>query len=224
MVKIVGHRGAGEEAPQNTLLSFQTAIEIGCDRAELDVHLSKDNVVVVIHDEEVSKTTDGQGHVRDLTLAELKKLSCEQGQKIPTLEEVIRLCKGKIDLQIELKGLETPRYVCELIEKYGLIYSAQVTSFDVNLLREIKQLNSQINAGILLSKEPSEEIWKLATEMKLSYLCPAWDVVTRELVERAHREGMKVYAWRVNDQERYERVLNLGVDDIGTDFPRMFIN
>jgi glycerophosphoryl diester phosphodiesterase len=105
-MKIVGHRGAEGYAPENTLLSFEKAIELGCDRAELDVRLSKDGEIFVMHDAAVDRTTDGHGLVAEMTGDELKNLNCPSGQKIPTLQEAIDVCKGKIDLQIELKAGE----------------------------------------------------------------------------------------------------------------------
>ena len=127
MARIVGHRGAAGYAPENTLLSFQTAIDIGCDATEMDVRLSKDGEVVVIHDDGVSRVTDGTGFVDEMSLAELKKLDCPEKQKIPTLQEVIDLCKGKIDLLIELKAQGTPEKVNRIIERNKITENVAVT-------------------------------------------------------------------------------------------------
>src|SRR3989338_5973953 len=126
MVKIVGHRCAAGYAPENTLLSFQAAIQPGCDRAELDVRISKDREVIVFHDEEVSRLTKGTGFVHELSLAELKRLNCPKNQKIPTLQEVMGFCWGKIDLQIELKTNGTPKLVAKVLSENNFTENAVI--------------------------------------------------------------------------------------------------
>jgi glycerophosphoryl diester phosphodiesterase len=223
MAKIVGHRGAAGYAPENTLLSFQTAIDIGCDVTELDVRLTKDNKVVVIHDEEVSRVTDGEGFVCEMTLAKLKKLSCPKKQKIPTLQEVIDLCKGKIDLLIELKAQSTPGKINQIIVKNKITKNVAVVSFNYELLREIKKLNPKLRAGLLF-EECTEEIWKLVEEIPLDFIGPRGDIVTGGIVDRAHKMGKTVYAYHVKDKNVGKELLSLGVDEIGTDFPKLFID
>jgi glycerophosphoryl diester phosphodiesterase len=137
MINIVGHKGATGYAPENTLPSFQMAIAIGCDRAELDVRSTKDGQIVVFHDDEVSRLTNGVGLVSEMTLSELKKLDCEQGEKIPTLQEVIDVCKNKIDLQIELKADGTPELVNDIVLKNDIQDQVVITSFHDNLLKVI---------------------------------------------------------------------------------------
>ena len=113
--RIVAHRGGAGDAPENTLLAFKKAIDLGCDVVELDVRLTKDNQVVVIHDDDIDRTTNGRGKVAKMTLKQIKKFNCEEKQKIPTLQEVIDLCKGKIDIYIELKAEKTAKPVYDLI-------------------------------------------------------------------------------------------------------------
>ncbi|MFA4819219.1 MAG: glycerophosphodiester phosphodiesterase family protein [Patescibacteria group bacterium] len=223
MVKIVGHRGAAGYAPENTLLSFQTAIDIGCDRAEFDVRLSKDGEIVVIHDADVSRVTDGKGFVYKMTLAELKKLNCSQNQKIPTLQEVIDLCKGKIDLQIELKAEGTPQSVNQIILQNNIKKSVVITSFAVDLLKEIKNLNPKFKVGLLFKAYP-EKLWRLVNKIPLDFICPRYGITTKEIINQAHKLGKSVYAYHVNDKDTGNKLIALGVDEIGTDFPKLFIN
>ncbi len=222
MAKIVGQRGAAGYAPENTLLSFQTAIDIGCDAAELDVRLSKDNKVVVIHDEEVSRVTGCEGFVNEMTLAKLKKLNCPEKQKIPTLQEVVDLCKGKIGLLIELKAPGTPEKVNRIIVKNKIVKDVAVISFNFDLLREIKKLNPKLKAGLLF-EECSEEIWKLTEEIPVDFIGPRGDIVTKGIIDRAHKMGKTVYAYNVNDKNAGNELLSLGADEIGTYFPKLFI-
>jgi len=224
MTKFVGHRGAGNYAPQNTIMSFQMAIAIGCDRAELDVRLTKDKQVIVFHDDEVSKLTNGVGSVSKMTLSELKKLDCEQGEKIPTLQEVIDVCKDKIDLQIELKADGTPQLVNDLILKNDILSQVVITSFQENLLKEIKQLNYDLKVGLLFrTDEVMTKIWNLAKSVPLDFFAPFSGLVTKEFVDKAHSFGKSVYAYRVNERELGDKLIEMGVDDIGTDFPKLFI-
>jgi len=224
MIKIVGHKGAAGYAPENTLASFQMAIAIGCDRAELDVRLTKDKQVVVFHDDEVSKLTNGTGFINEMTLAELKKLYCAQGEKIPTLQEVIDICKDRIDLQIELKADGTPELVNNIIIKNGIQNQVVITSFRDYLLKEIKQLNPNLKVGLLFWRdEVMLKIWDLVDSVPLDFLAPYSELVTKEFVDKAHALGKSVYAYRVNDKELAEKLIAMGVDDIGTDFPRLFI-
>lgn len=220
---IVGHRGAAGYAPENTLLSFQKAIDLGCDRTEFDVRLSKDNVAVVIHDERVDRVTNGNGFVADLTLEEIKKLYCPENQKIPTVQEVIDLCKGKIDLQVELKAQGTPNVINKLIVKNNIISHVLVTSFDINLIKEIKEINREIKVGYLFETFPPN-IWKISKEIPLEYICPKSTIINKKKIEIAHSLGMKVYVFHVQDKILGDKLIELGVDDIGTNYPKLFIN
>lgn len=220
MVTIVGHRGAAGHAPENTLLAFQTAIDIGCDRVELDVRTSKDGTVVVFHDEDVSRTTNGKGLVHELNLLELKKLHCPQGQRIPTLQEVIDLCKNNIDLQIELKAPGTPQLVSEILASNGC--SALITSFESELLEEMKRVNPTFRLCLLL-QEYSEEVWKLADTISCDVIGLKGERITKEVVQKARHIGKSLYAYHVNEKDMGERLIAWGIKEIGTDFPKLFL-
>lgn len=223
MTKIVGHRGASGYAPENTLRSFQYAIDIGCDRTELDVRLSKDNEIIVIHDEEVSRITDGKGMVMDMSLAELKKLNCPDNQKLLTLQEVVDFCKNKISLQIELKAEDTPQAVNQLILKNDIENGVVISSFDIGLLREIKKLNPKLKVGLLF-REYSDDVWKFVEEIPLEFIGPKYNIVTAEMINKAHELGKIVYAYHVKEKDIGEKLIALGVDEIGSEFPKLFIN
>lgn len=224
MIKIVGHKGAAGYAPENTIGSFQTAIDIGCDRAELDVRMTKDNKVVVIHDKEVSKLTNGKGFVSEMTLADLKELDCKEGEKIPTLQEVIDVCKNKIDLQIELKADGTPKAVNSHILQNGIENQVVITSFKEHLLKEIKGLNPNLKVGLLFYTDNIlENIWNLVDSIPLDFLAPFSEIVTKELIDKAHSMGKTVYAYGVNDKKIGDKLISMGIDEIGTDYPKLFI-
>ena len=141
-MKIIGHRGAAGYTLENTLASFQKAIKIGCDGTELDVHLTRDNIPVVIHDSTVDRVTSGSGIVSQMSLEEIKKLDCKDKQKIPTLQEVIDLCREKINLKIELKADVAVRQVAEALKQNNIVPGTSVLSFDKGTLKEIRKIFS----------------------------------------------------------------------------------
>jgi glycerophosphoryl diester phosphodiesterase len=217
---IVGHRGACGHAPENTLKSFAKAIELGCQRVELDVHLSEDEVPVVIHDPNLDRTTNGKGPVNRLPLVELKKLDAGEGESIPTLVEVMDFCRGKAELQIELKDPDCPSAVAELIRERQDRKNMVVTSFDLPLLNKFAALMPDVPAG-LLNKDPDLDMVTVAREHHHRWICPHFNAVTPELVTEAHQAGLLVYAYHVKDRQIANRLALWGVDAIGTDFPEI---
>ncbi len=215
---IVGHRGACGHAPENTLKSFAKGIELGCQRVELDVQVSQDGALVVIHDTQIDRTTNGKGVVRDKTLHDLKQLDAGQGQRVPTLLEVMNLCRGKVDLQIELKAISTPALVAEHLQKYWHAKKAVVTSFDLMLLKEFAALAPETEIG-LLNRDPGVDMVEVALQHRHRWICPRFDVVSRELIQRAHAKNLLAYVYHVNPREQVARVIELGADAIGTDYP-----
>jgi len=132
--KIIAHRGASAQAPENTLAAFQLALDLQADGIELDVMLTGDQQVVVIHDEEVDRTTDGSGRVADMTLEEIRQLDAGQGEKVPTLSEVLDRFGGKLLINIELKNYTSifdplPVEVSKLIQSYDLVDDVLISSF-----------------------------------------------------------------------------------------------
>ncbi len=217
---IVGHRGACGHAPENTLRSFAKAITLGCQRVELDVHVSADGVPVVIHDDTLDRTTSGKGSVRTLTLAELKKLDAGNGENIPTLGEVMELCCGKVELQIELKDRRSPPLVAELIQKRWDRCKVVITSFDVALLDEFARRMPDIPLG-LLNRDPNLDMISLAKGRGHRWICPRFNIVSQELVNRAHAANVLVYVYHVNDRQIAKDLIMWKVDAIGTDYPEL---
>jgi len=217
---IVGHRGACGHAPENTLASFAKAIEMGCQRVEFDVHLSRDGVPVVIHDATVDRTTNGKGSVRSLSLEDLKRLDAGQGDSIPTLMEVMDFCRGKVDLQIELKGEGCPPAVAGLLDQRRDSKKVVVTSFDLSMLRDFAAILPEVAVG-LLNKDPKLDMVRVALDGGHRWICPRHDVVSRAWVTQAHEAGLLVYVYHVNDRKGAGEIVPWGVDAIGTDYPEI---
>jgi glycerophosphoryl diester phosphodiesterase len=218
---IMGHRGAKALEPENTLLSIGRAMEIGVDAVEIDVHLTKDKEVVVIHDSTVDRTTNGKGPVGSYTLEEIKKLDAGKGEKIPTLKEVIEFVKDKVRLIIELKEEGTEDKVVELIKRYDMFDSAYVISFWHMLVKKIKEMDSRIKTGVLMVGCPVDTC--IARSASADALVMNYAFVNKELVYKAHQEGLKVFIWNINDRDMLKPYVDMGVDGIGSNDPRILV-
>jgi glycerophosphoryl diester phosphodiesterase len=219
----IGHRGACGYEPENTLRSFKKALELGVDMIELDVYALKSGELVVIHDDKVNRTTDGNGYVMDKTFEEIRLLDAGQGEKIPTLDEVLDLVDKKVQVNIELKGEGTAEPIAEIINKYvnEKDWSAIdffVSSFNHIELKKFKDLKPEINIGALIVGIPLDYA-KFGEDLGAYSVNLCQEFINQEFVEDAHRRGMKVFVWTVNDLDDIERIKKLGADGIFINYP-----
>ena len=219
----IGHRGAKGYEPENTLISFKKALDMRVNGIELDVHLSSDEVLMVIHDEKVDRTTNKTGAVNSLSLSELKKLEIETKHTIPTLKEVFDLVNKKCFINIELKGIGTPKQTVLLIEQYisekKWNYSHFiVSSFDWNALQEVKNLNSQIPIGVLTNTD-IDLAFAFAKFIKATSIHPNFHLLNQENTKNMQKEGFSIFPWTVNETEDIKRMKSFNVNGIITDFP-----
>ena len=166
----IGHRGAKAYEPENTLRSFKKALEIGVDAVELDVRKTKDKQLVVIHDADVKRTTDGKGLVSELTLKEIKEFSAEQGEKIPTLKEALDFLDKKVKILIELKEAGVEEKVLAVVLENGLQKNVIIVSFIEEALRKVRELNKEVETGLIYVKHKNPI--KAALDLKAIYLLP----------------------------------------------------
>jgi glycerophosphoryl diester phosphodiesterase len=218
---IMGHRGAAALEPENTLLSITRAMEIGVNAVEIDVRLSKDKELVVIHDSTVDRTTNGAGPVSRFALDEIKELDAGKGETIPTLDEVVNLIGNKVRLVIELKEEATERKVVELIKKNKLLDNVYVISFWHRLVKTVKEMDSRIKTGVLFVGCPADAC--IATQASSDALVMKYTFVDREFVEIAHKEGLKVFIWNIDDRDLLKRYADMRVDGIGSNDPRVLV-
>ena len=218
---IMGHRGAAALEPENTLLSIARAMEIGVDAVEIDVHLSKDGELVVIHDPTVDRTTDGKGPVRGYALEDLKKLDAGKGQTIPTLQEVMDLIDKKVRLVIELKEEGTESMVVDLIKRNNLDDNVYVISFWHELARKVKEIDSCIKTGVLLVGCPIDCC--VATQASADALVMKYNFVNRRFVKMAHKENLQLFVWNIDDPHFLKPYVDMGVDGIGSNDPRILV-
>jgi glycerophosphoryl diester phosphodiesterase len=219
----IGHRGACGYEPENTLRSFQKALELRVDMIELDVHRCASGEIVVIHDNRVDRTTNGTGYVAEMSLEELRKLDAGEGEKIPLLGEVFDLVKGRAQVNVELKGSGTARPVHDLLK--GLVQGGSwsyddflVSSFNHYELLEFLRYNANIRIGALTEGIPlgyaefAERLHASSVNISLEFIC-------KEFVDDAHRRGMKVFVYTVNDPGDIDLVKSLGADGAFSNFP-----
>jgi glycerophosphoryl diester phosphodiesterase len=222
MLKI-GHRGAMGYAPENTLASFAKALEIGVDGIELDVHICKSGEAVVIHDERVDRTTNGQGQVMEMTLKELKDLDAGKGQQIPTLLEALDFVNRHAFIDIELKAEGTAIPVAEIVRRYIQEHGwtpehFMFTSFDHHELKRCHDRVPEVPFGPLLAAKPLDYAL-LAQAMNADSIVPFFEFLDSKFVEDAHQRGLKLIAWTVNRHDDIKKVLEMGVDGIISNYP-----
>lgn len=219
----IGHRGAKGYEAENTLLSFQKSIDLGVDGIELDVHISSDGEIMVIHDEKVDRTTDSKGFVTDFSLNELKSFRINETHTIPTLKEVLDLVNQKCFVNVELKGNGTAKPIVALLEEYILEKNWEyshfiVSSFDWNALKEVRSLNSKIPIGILTHTDLNLAK-ALAKFIKAEAIHPHFHLLTKENTKQIQENGQLVFPWTVNEIEDIQKMKSFNVNGIISDFP-----
>ena len=215
---VIAHKGASGYAPENTLLSFRRALDLGAHMIELDLRETLDGELVCIHDPTVDRTTNGTGEIHELRYKELRGLDAGEGEHIPLLTEVLRLASGKIKVNIDLKVIEVEKKLLDLIEDYKMVQDVFVSSFFHGTLRVLRDLSENVKTGILI-EVPNDNLVSYALDFDVNAINPHHKLITPELVEEAHSVGLKVYPWTVNDLQTMKELLTLGVDGLITDYP-----
>ncbi|TSB24467.1 glycerophosphodiester phosphodiesterase [Streptomyces benahoarensis] len=214
----IGHRGMMGVEPENTLRSFVRAEREGLDIVELDLHLSKDGALVVMHDADVSRTTDGSGPIAEHTLAELRELDAGRGERIPVFEEVVDAVRAP--LQAEIKDVAAARALAEVLRARDLTGRVEVISFHDEALAAIRTLVPGIRTALVASRYGTDVV-----DRALAVGAPMLSLnirrLTLELVERAHAEGLRVVAWTVNTHDQLRLARGLGLDGVVTDQPEI---
>ncbi|HLA26136.1 hypothetical protein A3C29_03005 [Candidatus Daviesbacteria bacterium RIFCSPHIGHO2_02_FULL_40_16] len=222
----IGHRGACGYAPENTLKSFQKAIDLGVDMIELDVQLCKSGELIVMHDDTVNRTTDGSGFVKKIKLKNLKKLDAGEEERIPTLEEILNLVDRRVKVNIELKGPKTAKPVMKLIEEYVKkkrwnLDDFIISSFSRRELKKARSINPLIQIGFLISRFQLLDHWWLsfAKKIRANFIGPSLKIISKRLIRKAHKQGLRVYIWTVNESKDIERMRKWEADGVFSNFP-----
>jgi glycerophosphoryl diester phosphodiesterase len=244
--RVIAHRGASGHAPENTLAAFLLAAEVGADGIELDVHLTADGEVVVMHNDTVDATTDGRGPIRAMTLHELKALDAGRwydaryaGERVPTLAEVFQALGRRLLINVEIKaerGLTSPRKergqleagVVRLIEDHAMAQQVLISSFSASTLRRVHRLKPSIPLGFLYAQLPrlsSRPLLRLIRAWVVPYhaLHPALGWVDAGRATWARRMGLPLNVWTVNAADHMRRMRDLEVGGIITNYPDRLI-
>jgi glycerophosphoryl diester phosphodiesterase len=226
MIQITAHRGSSKEAPENTMAAMERAVDDLADFVEVDVQETKDGMVVLGHDLNLKRVSGINRTISSYTFEELQSLDAGkwfsadyEGERIPSLEETMEFCKGRININIEIKNLgsssELPDKVWELIEKYQMKEQCVVTSVRLSYLTRIKELDPEIRTGYIISAAYGDYY----SSDVIDFISLRSSFVSERLVEAAHKKGKAVHAWTVNSKSEMERMKMLGVDNIITDSP-----
>ena len=218
---IIGHRGMCNE-PENTLKAFKKALDLKVDMVELDVRLAKDKIPVVMHDEDVDRTTNGRGKGNEMTLMELKKLDAGDGEKIPTLQEVIDLVKGKSKLIIEIKTYAAIKPVAKLIKKNQIVDSTIITSFGHLISKIFKKAVSGIKTGVIIVSLPINPV-RIAEDANADYLVSFYEtllagsLVYKKLIKQANKRKIDVLAAEIHEKngispDQFRQLMKIGVN------------
>lgn len=216
---MMGHRGARDRAPENTLRSFQETLNSGVPVVEFDIHQSRDGVWVVHHDETLDRTTQSQGPLADRTWAELSLVRTKEGDPLPRLEQVLELFKNSsVELQIEIKSPGNFVALADLLRHHFPFQRVTVISFNHRWLKAFKEAAPEIKTTCLLFGLPLNPV-EIARSAGAEGLSLSVNWIDADLVRECHAAGMTVTAWNANDRETFEKMKALGVDTLGTDKP-----
>ncbi|WP_026174431.1 glycerophosphodiester phosphodiesterase [Effusibacillus pohliae] len=225
----IAHRGACAHAPENTMAAFRLAVEMGCSGLEFDVQLSKDGIPVVIHDERLDRITGAHGLVSEYTWKELRTMDVGKwmgdrwkGERIPALEEVLVEFSG-LFLNVELKNSVIPydgleEKVIRLIERYCDPANVIVSSFNHASVKFIKELAPHVQTGVLYTKEP-QNVLEYVSSLNANAVHPEYRLVTSEKISDFHFAGLMVNTWTVDQFAEIQRLIQMGIDGIITNYP-----
>ncbi|MFI1561702.1 glycerophosphodiester phosphodiesterase [Streptomyces sp. NPDC020490] len=214
----IGHRGVMGVEPENTLRSFVAAEQAGLDVIELDLHLSKDGALVVMHDTDVDRTTDASGPIAGKTLAELRLLDAGRGERVPVLEEVLDAVAAP--LQAEIKDVRAARALAQVMLDRDLVPRVEVSSFHDEAVAEIARLVPGVRTALIGSRYHTDIVDR-AVEAGASTVCLNIRRLTLEIVEAARKADLRIIGWVVNTQDHLRLARALGLDGVTTDFPEI---
>ena len=239
MLKI-GHRGAPRNEPENTLRSFKKALSLNVVMIECDAHLTKDGQVVVIHDPTVERTTNGKGKVKGFTLKEIKRLDAGKGEKIPTLEEIVKLVKGKCMLNLDVKDTRVIDKVVEVITKFKFAAKTFISAPRSDTLSKIKKKNKDIGKVLVfypIRYEWLQRIFNLfmffilpltkrivlhkAKKAQASIISLQKTLATRGIISFSQKHNFKVFVWTVDEKSEIQKFTRRNVDGIYSNYPEL---
>jgi glycerophosphoryl diester phosphodiesterase len=222
--RTVGHRGASALAPENTLHAIELAIKFGLDLVEVDVYLSRDRELVVIHDEDLKRLTGRSEAVAELTAAELARIDLGQGQGVPRLRDALALARGRIGVYVELKGARSGGAL-GLLVRSGAAEGVELLSgsFDPVLVRELREVAPDIPRSVLFGRTSTQKMIEVCATVGARYAHPCFRPLDAAIVDALHRAGLFVMAPHTNDPKEARAFTELGIDVLATDDPHVLV-
>jgi glycerophosphoryl diester phosphodiesterase len=229
---VIAHRGASASEPENTLRAFDLAIKQGAQMIELDLHITRDNHVVVIHDSVLNHTTNLKGRVIRMTLEEVKKADAGKGERVPTLEETFDLTLGKVRLYLEIKDPRAKDATLRSIRERGCESEVMLASFNLELMRRLGEEVTGIELGLILGAPSVNPLvrwreafpWVALRRINYQVLSLQAELCFRRLTQQIKANGQKVYVWTVDRERDFARMSAYGVDGIVTNVPDRLIS
>jgi len=226
----IAHRGASAECPENTLVAFRRAMELGASMIECDLQLTADGHVVVFHDWTLERTTDGTGTVRDQPLSMLRSLDAGSwkdpryaGERVPTLEEALDATAGRVGLNLELKSRRTEGLLAlsalRIVEQHAALDRVIFSSFDPRLLERLRDASAGARIAVLWAHAPFDDALRIAVELGAEALHPPDRGTDAALVREARARGLSTNVWTVNSLDRMLELVGLGVAGVISDHP-----
>ena len=220
---VIGHRGAMGHETENTLASVQKALDLEVDMIEIDVFKIYSGEIAVFHDERVDRLTNGGGKIEEYNIVDMRKLVLDGNHRIPILQDVLKLVNNRTKLNIELKGAGMSDRVNFIIEYYveqrgWTLDNFVISSFNWDELRSFREFNKDIAIAVLTEGNPLDAL-DVARELNAVAINPYYQTLNKDVVENIQKEGFKVYTYTVNDPEDIDRMKDLGVDGIFSDYP-----
>jgi glycerophosphoryl diester phosphodiesterase len=228
---VIAHRGASAYEPENTLRAFDLAIRQGAQMIELDLHVTCDNHVVVIHDPTLNHTTNLRGCIDRLSLAEIKRADAGKGERVPTLDETLDLTLGKVGLYLEIKDRRAALPTLRIIRARQCQSQVMLASFDIELMRRLGEEVRDIELGLILGNATFNPMvrwreafpWLALRRVKHHVLCMQVELCYGYLASRAKANGKKLYVWTADRENQFARMISIGVDGIVTNTPDRLI-
>jgi glycerophosphoryl diester phosphodiesterase len=214
----IGHRGAAGHAPENTLAAVQMGIELGVDFVEIDVRRTADGVLVALHDPTVNRTTNGKGRVDSLSHRELRAFDAGKGERIPTVEEVLKMAEGRTGLMLELKIAGVAHLTVQAVREANFKNPVIYASFLHNELTNVRTVEPEAALMVLFDKLPRAPV-AYAMQYRPTYVGLRHDTASRRLVDAFHQEDLLVCVYTANSAGDIRHALSIGVDGVISNFP-----
>lgn len=222
---IIAHRGASGYEFENSISAFRKAIELKAGMIETDAQITKDGIIVLNHDNSIKKTTNQTGRISRLTQEELRKMPLKNGEEMPTYQDLLDLCKDKIQVNLEIKARNVEKKVLDITIKNDMLEDVVFSSFSINVLNKIREHDSKARLGYLIILEGSFiarlNFWmEKIVDMGIESINPMQTFISSKLIKEAHKKGIAIYPWTINDAARIRKLIEeKNIDGVFTDYP-----